>query len=492
MKFLKTLSVVGALIIFFISTPSAFAANSAPVLDASRSPQLNSVTEDAGAPTGSVGTQVISLVDFTIPAGQNDNVTDGDGGSTGIAITGVDTENVSCYFSINNGVTWTAIGAVSNTSARLLLANGTNRVYCQPASNVSGMKANVITFRAWDGTSGIDGATADTSVTGGTSAFSTATDGVSMNIIAVNDAPIAGDDSYSMTRNASTTSMAVLDNDTDADNDPLTITSVTPDTGTVGTLQITDSNTMLHYYPANGFCGTETFTYTISDGNGATDTGTVTWEVICPTPPTVTTVTPAQGATGQSTTVPIIITFSEPMATIGLTYGSSPCDETCPTYSEEWSNSNQTLTLTPSQPFKEGVTYTIEITHAYTLTGMGNDLVAPYVWSFTTTAPVVASVGVTTSGRGSPWGPVVSRVPSSGVQPVSKPSYYFPRTLRLGAKGDDVVTLQKFLGVNPVPTKYFGIKTRAALITYQAGHGLAADGVLGAKSRAMIESELNK
>jgi hypothetical protein len=394
MKFFKSVGMIAiVLTVSFSVSSKVFAANSAPVLDASRSPQLSSILEDAGVPTGSVGTQIINLVDFAVPAGQNDNVTDVDGGSLGVAITGVDTANVTCYFSINSGATWSPIGSVSNTSARLLLANVANRVYCQPNLNVNGMLANVITFRAWDGTSGVDGAIADTSVNGGSSAFSTATDGANMNVAAVNDAPVAVDDSYTMTRNASTTSMSVLDNDTDVDNDTLTITGVTPDTGTTGTMQITDGDTMLHYYPANGFCGTETFTYTISDGNGGSDTGTVTWEVVCPTPPTITAVTPVHGATGQSTTVPIVINFSVPMATIGLTYGSGPCDGTCPTYSEEWSNSNQTLTLTPTQPFKEGTTYTIEVMHAYTLMDIGNDLETPYVWSFTTIAPTVMTGG---------------------------------------------------------------------------------------------------
>ena len=56
----------------------SFAANTAPTLDASKSPVLTSTTEDAGAPSGAVGTLVSSLVDFATPAGQVDNVTDAD------------------------------------------------------------------------------------------------------------------------------------------------------------------------------------------------------------------------------------------------------------------------------------------------------------------------------------------------------------------------------------------------------------------------------
>lgn len=235
MKFFKSAGIVTVVLVVFLSnSQKAFATNSAPVLDASRSPVLSSVVEDAGAPTGSVGTLVSSLVDFTVPAGQVDNVTDSDGGALlGIAITAVD-PSLSCYYSINSGATWLALGSVSEASARLLAANGTSQIYCAGAPDVSGSVASAITFRAWDQTSGTNGGTDDTTSSGGTTAFSGVTDTAGLLITAINNAPIAVDDSYTMPQNASTTSMAVLDNDTDDDGDLLTITDVTPDVGTTG------------------------------------------------------------------------------------------------------------------------------------------------------------------------------------------------------------------------------------------------------------------
>ncbi len=41
-------------------------------------------------------------------------------------------------------------------------------------------------------------------------------------------------------------------------------------------MAITRHGTGVSYTPAANFIGTETFTYTISDGNGGTDTATVT------------------------------------------------------------------------------------------------------------------------------------------------------------------------------------------------------------------------
>jgi hypothetical protein len=59
----------------------------------------------------------------------------------------------------------------------------------------------------------------------------------------------------------------------------LTVTNVTP---TVGTAVINPDNTVT-YTPPSGFSGTDTFVYTISDGNGGSDAATVTVEVQWPT-----------------------------------------------------------------------------------------------------------------------------------------------------------------------------------------------------------------
>src|SRR6185436_18810235 len=68
----------------------------------------------------------------------------------------------------------------------------------------------------------------------------------------------------------------LLANDSDADNDPLTLTEVTqPAHGTV-TVISSGSPGRVRYAPAANYNGTDTFTYTVSDGTGGTDTATVT------------------------------------------------------------------------------------------------------------------------------------------------------------------------------------------------------------------------
>ncbi|MGQ0667284.1 MAG: DUF4347 domain-containing protein [Nitrospiraceae bacterium] len=165
--------------------------NDAPQLDASRSPVLNAIAEDTGPPVGAVGTLISQLVDFSMPAGQVDNVTDPDAGALlGIAVTAADTTDGTWYYSTNNGTSWLALGAVTNTNARLLAADGNTRIYFQPNANYTWTLANAVTFRAWDQTTGTNGGVADTSTNGGTTAFSTATDTAAITVTAVNDAPV--------------------------------------------------------------------------------------------------------------------------------------------------------------------------------------------------------------------------------------------------------------------------------------------------------------
>ena len=119
------------------------------------------------------------------------DVTDADAGAVaGIAVTAIDDSNGVWQYSTNGGSSWTAIGAVSNTSALLLASDASStRVRFVPANtNVDGDFG--ITFRAWDQTSGTAGAMVDTSTNGGSSAFSSATATSLVTVNSVNTAPV--------------------------------------------------------------------------------------------------------------------------------------------------------------------------------------------------------------------------------------------------------------------------------------------------------------
>jgi PKD repeat protein len=96
-----------------------------------------------------------------------------------------------------------------------------------------------------------------------------------------NRAPVANDDTATTPRNTAV-NVAVLTNDSDADGDTLTITSFTqPAQGWV-----TQSGAgTLRYMPPLNFSGSETFGYTIADGQGGSDTATVTVNVGDPAAP---------------------------------------------------------------------------------------------------------------------------------------------------------------------------------------------------------------
>ncbi len=146
----------------FAANVTASIANSAPALDASRTPLLQTMDEDAGAPVGAVGTLVSSLVDFAAPIGQVDNVTDSDAAAQlGIAVVAADITKGSWWYSLNDGASWNSLGSVSMANARLLSTDAGVRVAFQPNANYSGTLAAAITFHAWDRSSGASGGVAN-------------------------------------------------------------------------------------------------------------------------------------------------------------------------------------------------------------------------------------------------------------------------------------------------------------------------------------------
>ncbi|MDP9406573.1 MAG: cadherin-like domain-containing protein, partial [Actinomycetota bacterium] len=81
-----------------------------------------------------------------------------------------------------------------------------------------------------------------------------------------------------------TVRLAVLANDRDADRDRLRVTAV----GAARSGRTALSSGMVLYRPNAGFAGTDTFTYTVSDGRGGTATGTVTARAVNRAPRAVT------------------------------------------------------------------------------------------------------------------------------------------------------------------------------------------------------------
>jgi hypothetical protein len=102
---------------------------------------------------------------------------------------------------------------------------------------------------------------------------------VSIMVSPVNDPPVANDDTATTREDTPVVTIDVLANDTDVDNvgrylylDTFSVTAVSQ--GANGSVTINPDNT-LTYSPNANFSGSDTFTYTISDNKGLTDTAKV-------------------------------------------------------------------------------------------------------------------------------------------------------------------------------------------------------------------------
>ncbi len=96
-------------------------------------------------------------------------------GLQGIAITGTSLAHGILQYSTNSGTTWLNVGTVSATNALLLADNSSTELRFVPNDGYTGTLDSAITFRAWNQTSGTDGAYVDTTTNGGTTAFSSTT-----------------------------------------------------------------------------------------------------------------------------------------------------------------------------------------------------------------------------------------------------------------------------------------------------------------------------
>ncbi len=165
------------------STIAINAINDAPLLDNSGDMQLAAIQEDA---TAQLGNSVAAIIASAESNGE-DRITDPDETETeGFAVIEVGASNGSWQYSIDAGTSWLNFGPVTNNSAVLLNTNA--RIRFVPQQNFSGQTS--FTFRAWDRSSGMNGDTnVDVSINGEATAFSTATETATLDVLAQNDPP---------------------------------------------------------------------------------------------------------------------------------------------------------------------------------------------------------------------------------------------------------------------------------------------------------------
>jgi RHS repeat-associated protein len=247
-------------------TITVTAVNDAPVLDSGATYTLAGILEDA---TDNGGTLVSSLL--------GSNVSDIDGNTCGIALTGVDTDNGVWQYSSDNGSIWNNISGVSETAALLLGAGA--RIRFVPNADWNGDLASAITFRAWDQSSGTVGDKVDTSVNGGTTAFSSEVVSASISVAAVNDAPSIATVSDQTTSEDQTLTFTITVGDAETSAGDLTVTATSSNGTLVPAENISfemvegeDDQWLVQLTPASDASGQATITLTVSDGELSSST----------------------------------------------------------------------------------------------------------------------------------------------------------------------------------------------------------------------------
>ena len=171
-----------------------------------------------------------------------------DNGATAIDVLANDS------FAPDTGETLTVTAVTQGTNGAVAITSGGSGLTYEPDTDYVG--GDTFTYTISDGNGGTDTATVTVTVTN------------------VNDDPTATDDTATVAEDAPATSITVLANDSFAPDtgETLTVTSVTvPPHGTAS-----HDGTSVSYAPDPDYNGSDTFDYTISDGNGGSATATVT------------------------------------------------------------------------------------------------------------------------------------------------------------------------------------------------------------------------
>lgn len=186
--------------------------------------------------TGTVRVTVTPVNDA--PTGDDQAVSSAEDTPKAVTLTGSDPDGDALTFTVFGGPTHGSLGGAPP-----------NLTYT-PAGGYSG--SDSFTFKVNDGQADSAPAT------------------VSIAVAPVNDSPLAADDTAE-TSEDTFVEIDVLANDSDPDGDTLSITAASG--ASHGGLQFNADK--VWYFPARNFHGTDSFTYTVKDPSGATNTATV-------------------------------------------------------------------------------------------------------------------------------------------------------------------------------------------------------------------------
>lgn len=260
--------------------------NDAPILASSPTVELSFIDEDTLDPPGNTINQIIPLAALSDPDGV---------AVRALAVTGANNTNGIWQFAVAGGG-WNNLGTPSVSTARLL--GPTDRIRFVPNANFHG--SATLTVRAWDQSSGTAGGIADTTLNGGSTAFSAAQVPATQFVQPVNDAPVLNPAATpvlttiardSQRSNGDLVGLVVVDGSIqDVDGSPIRSIAITALDETHGswqysinglqwtTIQASEDASFLlgagrriRFVPQIGFFGTATFTFRAWDQSSGTE-----------------------------------------------------------------------------------------------------------------------------------------------------------------------------------------------------------------------------
>ncbi len=289
------------------------------------------VSDGKGGMDTATVTITVSAVNDNPVATDDTATTNEDTPLNGASLLGNDTDADGDTLTINT----TPVTAPTNGT---LVINADGTYTYTPNANFSG--TDTFTYEVSDGKGGTDTAT------------------VTITVSAVNDNPVATDDTATTNEDTPLNGASLLGNDTDADGDTLTINTTPVTAPTNGTLAINADGTYT-YTPNANFSGTDTFTYEISDGKGGTDTATVTITVSAVNDNPV--ATDDTATTNEDTPLNGASLLGNDTDADGDTLTINTTPVTAPTNGTLVINADGTYTYTPNANFSGTDTFTYEI-----------------------------------------------------------------------------------------------------------------------------------
>lgn len=268
----------------------------------------------------------------TPPVASNDSAVTDEDNAVVVSVLGNDSDA--------NGDSLTVTGA-TNPAHGSVVVNPNGTITYTPTANYNG--SDSFTYTISDGHNGQATAT------------------VNLTVNAINDNPVAADDTASAQTDTPVT-IAVLGNDSDIDGDSLTVTGTgTPAHGSV----VVNANGTITYTPAAGYNGTDSFTYTVSDGHGGTSSATVNLSVAAPNHDPVAANDMATVDEDQSVIVSVLGNDSDSDGNSLTITGTGT-----PAHGSVVVNANGTITYTPNANYNgsDSFTYTVSDGHGGTAT----------------------------------------------------------------------------------------------------------------------------